>query len=376
MLSSDLPDRINEAAAESISAVLERLLPGIGPDFDHCHLALTSSHRWTEEGELLVYGVEINVTACTRQTCQELDDGGVGEWLKLPVRAVVIDPSGRPVRSDEQMAAAAIQSLMPECRVEKIPESEGSTDLLVTFPDQRKALVEVTMHTDSGKRSLQKAKPKPLRGDLRHDWHIRLLDARGKGWYGHDDDLDLRQLQPILLEVFERVERDGSDLDDHDLIINACREAIAGHWHNPSTEHDDHRPLLAVVSAEHCPPLQGAGTIAVTVGPCTSNFRNVVDVADLKSALQERIAHKLAKNQWGDTPHRKWLAVVLDESEAATQLVGDAFEFEDHTPDFSDLDLTGLDEVWAITLHDKKLVVLRFVRFSDNWQHRADLEVA
>ena len=45
------------------------------------------------------------------------------------------------------------------------------------------------------------------------------------------------------------------------------------------------------------------------------------------------------------------------------------------TPDFSDLDLAGLDEVWAIALHDKKLTVLR-LRSSDDWEHRANLEVS
>lgn len=376
MLSSDLPDQINEAVAASISAVLERLLPGIGPDFDHCHLALTSDHRWTEEGELLVYGVKINFTACTRQNCQEPDDGGVGEWLQLPVRAEVIDPSGQPVRSDEQMAAATIQSVLPECHVEKIPEGDGTSDLLVTFPDHSKTLVEVTMHTDSGRRELQKAKPKPLRGDLRHDWHIRLMDARGKGWYGNDDELKVRELQPILLEAIERVERDGSDLDDQDLIKQACGQAIAEHWHDPPTEPLSQQPPLTLIGTERCPPAGSLGTISVSIAPRTSNFRNVVDVTDLKSALQESINRKMAKNQWGDTPHQRWLAVVLDDNEAAIQLVSDAFQFEAHTPDFSDLDLTGLDEVWAITLHDKKLVVLRLMRSSDGWEHRTDLEVA
>lgn len=376
MLDGDLPDQINEAASVSISTVLERLLPEVGPDYDHCHLALTSHHRWTEEGELIVYGVEINFTACTKQTCLKPDDGGVGEWLQLPDRKVLLDTSGQRVRSDEAMAAAAIQGLLPECRVEKIPEGDGSTDLLVTFPDHRTALVEVTMHTDSGRRELQKAKPKPLRGDLRHDWHLRLLDARGKGWYGNDDELKVRELQPILLDAIQQVERDGSDLNDQDLIISACEEAITEQWHDPSTDPDSERPPIAVVGAEHYPSHRGTGSITVTVGPCTSNVRNVVDVTDLKSALQESIDRKLAKDQWSDTPHRRWLAVVLDDSEAATQLVGDAFQFGDHTPDFTDLNFTGLDEVWAITLHDKKLVVLRFMRSSDNWEHRADLEVA
>ena len=376
MLSSGLPKQINEAASESVSAVLKGLLPRVGPDFDHCHLALTGNHRWTDEGELIVYGVEINFTACTRQTCMKPNDGGIGEWLQLPNRANLIDTSGRLARSDEQIAAVAIQSLMPGCRVKKIPEENGSTDLLVTFSDQSTALVEVTMHTDSGKRRLQKAQPRPLRGDLRHDWHIRLLDARGKGWYGNDDDLDLRQLQPILLHAIHRVERDGSDLDDQDLIKRACENALAEHWHGPSTEPAEERPPLAFVGAEHHPPLQGTGSIVVTVGPCTFTFRNVVDLTDLMAALQDCIDRKRSKNQWGNTPHKKWLAVVLDDSEAAAQLVGDAFQFEDHTPDFSGLDLAGLDEVWAIALHDKKLTVLRFMRSGDDWEHRADLEVS
>lgn len=67
---------------------------------------------------------------------------------------------------------------------------------------------------------------------------------------------------------------------------------------------------------------------------------------------------------------------MLDDSEAADQLVGDAFQFEDHTPDFSDLDMSRLDEVWGIALHDKKLTVLRFVRSNANWEHRADLAVS
>ena len=373
VLSNDLPKQINEAATRVISAILERLLPQVGPDLHHCHLSLAGNQRWTDDRELIVHGIEISFSACTTENCLEPDDGGISEWLQLPNRAVLIDTRGRLVRSDEAMAAAAIQSALPECRVEKIPEECGTTDLLVTFPDRTKALVEVTMHTDSGRRELQHVNPRPLRGDLRHDWHIRLMDSRGKGWYGNDDGLDLRRLQPILLDAIQQVESDGGDLNDQDLIAKACEKAIAEQWHDPLTAPGVERPPLVVVGAEHFQPQRVAGTITVTVGPCTFNVRNVVDVTDLKAAIQKCIVRKLSKKQWGDTLDRRWLAVVLDDTEAADQLVGDAFQLDDYKPDFSDLDMSGLDEVWAIALHDKKLTVLRFMRSSTNWEHRAAL---
>ena len=345
-----------------------------GPDFDHSRLNLTCNQRWTEKGDLIVYDIEIGFTACTRVSCLEPNDGGVAGWFQLSNTGVMLDTEGQPVRSDEAMAAAATRSVLPECRVEKIAEGTAPTDLRVACPDRSTALVEVTMHTDSGKRAPQKAQPVPLRGNLLFDWHIRLLDARGKGWYGTDDSLHLRKLRPILLDALQKVESECGDMSDQDFIVKACEQSIAEQWHDPSAVPSDDRPPLAVIAAEHQPPQGNTGSVTVSAGPSTSNLRNVVDISDLKAAIQDRIACKLAKNQWGDTADRRWLAVVLDDTEAATQLVGDAFTFEDHTPDFSDLDLNGLDEVWAITLHDKKLTVLR-LRSSDDWEHRADLAV-
>lgn len=365
----------HDTHAVVISAIHEQLLPHVGSDFDHWHLSHTYNQRWNEDGDLIDYGLDVGLAVCTKQRCLVAGDGGIAGWCQLPYTGVMLDAEGRPVRSDEAMAAAAIQGVLPECRVEKIPQGTGPTDLRVTFPDQSTALVEVTMHTDSGKRKLQKAKPRPQRGNLRFDWHIRILDARRKGWYGNDDDLDLRQLQPILLGALQRVESEGGDLGDQDLIRKACEQALAEQWHGPSGVPSDDRPPLAVLAVEHQPPQGSSGSVKVSAGPCTFNFRNVVDISDLKTALQDGIKRKLTKNQWGDTPHRRWLAVVLDDSEAATQLVGDAFKFEDHTPDFSDLARDGLDEVWAIALHDKRLTVLR-LRSSGDWEHRADLAVS
>lgn len=63
MLSSDLPKQINKVATQSVSAIAGRLLPRVGPNFDHCHYRFTVNQRLTDEGELIVYGAEISLAS-------------------------------------------------------------------------------------------------------------------------------------------------------------------------------------------------------------------------------------------------------------------------------------------------------------------------
>ena len=243
-------------------------------------------------------------------------------------------------------------------------------DLTVHFPggsDNRDALIEVTMHTDSGKRVLRKASQKQRFAGLLKDWEIRLVDSRGIGSYDEGSVLSLRKIPPMLVDALRQVEEDNVDYFGH--IADVCEQAIADSW-PPSGETivETEGPLkvIEVVSKK----AEGrVGSIWVSVAPLVFNFRNVVDMANLKLAIQACIDVKLAKDQWGNTEKEKWLVIILDDTEAANQLLGDAFSFEDHTPDFSDLRFHGLDEIWTVTFNDNTLTILRFIGSNAQWKH-------
>ena len=148
MSEPDLPEQINNAASRAITSAVERLLPRVDAEIDHCHATFVVNQRFTDEGQLIAHGIEIGVSVCTKDVCMEPDDGGISEWLQLPQRARITDDCGRHARSEEEMASAAIRNMLPRCIVEKNPEGEGLTDLSVTLPNGIKAAVEVTMHTD------------------------------------------------------------------------------------------------------------------------------------------------------------------------------------------------------------------------------------
>lgn len=105
----------------------------------------------------------------------------------------------------------------------------------------------------------------------------------------------------------------------------------------------------------------------MSVGSAVHQFSRVTDVSALVAAVQRGIDDKSAKGQWGDTVQPKWLVVVLDEGEAAMQLIG-ACELEDETLDFSEITFPGIDEVWVVAFDDGQITVLRCARSDPPWR--------
>ena len=139
------------------------------------------------------------------------------------------------------------------------------------------------------------------------------------------------------MDTLRSAEINESDLTTKGLIAEICESAIVERWDELSPKPFERQPPFTVVDAVRTPPARVSGAVSVSVVPSAFHFCNVMDLAALNSALQECVDRKRAKNQWGDTSNQKWLAIVLDSSQAADQLVGDAFELGDSPPDFSEL---------------------------------------
>ena len=143
----------------------------------------------------------------------------------------LVDRDGRQARSDEELAALAIQKTCTDASVRKIPEAGGSLDLAVDFPEtsgSTNALVEVTMHTDSRKRALSNAAAKQQFKELRRDWTIRLLDSRFIGSYDAVDVLPVKKTPQMMVTALMQAEKDG--LDESVGILEACEQAIGDNW--------------------------------------------------------------------------------------------------------------------------------------------------
>ena len=368
---------VNQAALAVTSQLSEHVSRLLGDHLDHWHCTFTTYHRWTEDADLMEYGIGIRGTLCPTWACGEQDDHGITEWCQSPHSGQLVDAEGRKARSDEEVAALAIQKVCADADVWKIPESDRSIDLAVDFPepsDANDALVEVTMHTDTRKRELRRAEATKWSQALRQNWRICFLDSRGIGSYDDASVLLVKQIPPLLVDTLQQIEQ--NNVDDFTLIAEACEQAIADGWLWPSETTTETALPLQVLEVISDQPERSGGSIRVSVAPLTHNFRNVVDVSDLKSAIQACIDSKLSKDQWGDTKKKKWLVVVLDSTEAATQLLGDAFAFDDHTPDFSDIQFPGIDEVWTVALDDDKLTVLRFIDSHVQWKHYPNIPIA
>ena len=122
----------------------------------------------------------------------------------------------------------------------------------------------------------------------------------------------------------------------------------------------------------HREPADGDGSVVLSVAPVTFNYTRAADTAGLIDAIQDRIAHKTDRDQWGDTADLKWLLIVLDDSKAADDLLR-AFEFDDHQHDFAGIALHGLDEVWAIAFDDGHLTVLSLD--GSGWEHHPAIPI-
>ena len=364
---SQLPRAINESVMQVVSAVMEAAYP-LHDGWEHAHLWLRSEQRCSEAGELVSYGLGVELALCPSGRCGAPDDGGVSSWSRWLSGKEVRIVEESAVRSDELMAAAAIRSVMPNAEVERIKEGRtGGADFLVRFPDRSRALVEVTMHTDPGRKRLSTARSLRPNADLNHDWYLWIRDQRFPNDYGPEHSFPLNEVRRIVADTLRRLEQEGADLDRDSDIEQLCEQEIDRQWQWSRGRKLKGTPPLGVTIAMRQPAAASKGRLDLKLSTAINHFSSVIETAAITSATQECISRKLAKDQWGDTSDPKWLVVVLDEGEAATQLRG-VQEFEDGDLDFSGITFPGLDEVWVVAFEEGKFTVLRGGSGSPRWQ--------
>ena len=128
------------------------------------------------------------------------------------------------------------------------------------------------------------------------------------------------------------------------------------------------RRTLAAELAE----LEAEGRLSVRVGTSTFNFRRVTETDDLIGAIQDSVQHKLKRNQWTTNDQLRWLVVVLDNGEPATQLAG-AFESRTAYRTSQPSSFPGIDEVWVIASDGDSVPVLRLIGDGTRWSYCADV---
>ena len=379
MLPDDCSIQFNEVAVAALRDVVGQFQRQgrIGPDWDHLHLRHTTAQRFTEEGDLIECEVEGHLTLCPSWQCGELGDNRIQDWnrWKHGKRIAALDDievkQGGELRSDEEIAAVSVSGLCPQARIAKLPEGRNP-DFEVVLPDGRRAIAEVTMHTDGARRAVLRKSKRYACPDLANDWHIALLDNRFVGAYDGGNSFHVNSIQRTLAAELALAEVEQPDLNDHERIGKRCEDKISRAWTWERNGLNDTDPPLTVLIVGRSPAQNSEGGVVLSVAPSTFNLRQVVDTTGLISAVRQETASKLEKNQWGDTDAMKWLLIVLDDSRAATDLK-DAFEFNDHQHDFTGAVPPGLDEVWVIAFDDGKLTVLRVV--GSDWEYHPALPI-
>ena len=367
---SQLPQLVNSSVMNMVWTAAETAYQ-LHDQLEHGHLSLRSTQRFSEEGGFVSYELAAELTLCPNGRCGAPDDAGIpafSQWLSGRERRIQGHPA---LRSDEQMASAAIQSVIPTARIEKLTESQGpSADFLVHLSDQSRALVEVTMHTDPGRRRLRNARDRPTNAALKHDWHIWIRDQRFPGDYGQEQSFPLNEVRKIVAGALNRLEQEGADLDQVADVERHCEQEIDREWRWSRAQQLEDTPPLGVTVVSRQPAQTGRGRLELKPSTAISHFSGVTETSAVVSAAQACIERKLAKSQWGDATDEKWLVVVLDEGEAATQLRG-VEEFEDEELDFGGITFPGLDEVWVVAFDEGKFTVLRCDKGNPGWRlHR------
>ena len=360
------------ARLRAISEIVEQCLP----DWDHCHIHFSSTRRTSVDGELISYGVSYDFVVCPSWQCGAPADPGVSSWSRWAREKSPRVLEGSAVRSDEELAAAAIRTVIPLARIEKLEVvGVGRTpDFTTVFPDGSSVAVEVTMHTDSGRRQVSSARYRSVDAGLRYDWYVHVHDQRLLNDYDGENSFPVKKVGAILAAVLVDVEQEDCELDDLASIGERCEREIDGKWQWARNDLLDQLPPLSV-SIRHRGLAEGdRGSVDLRAATSVFHFSKVTAVSALVSAVQQCIDNKQAKDQWGDTANPKWLVVVLDGGEAATQLVG-VTEFDDKDLDFSEIIFPELDEVWAVAFEDGKITVLRCTRSDPPWRLYRNLPV-
>ncbi|MYC02431.1 MAG: hypothetical protein F4X58_10975 [Chloroflexi bacterium] len=364
---SRLPRMVNESVMQFLLAAEEAAYQ-LYDEWDHGHLFLQSTRRTSKDAEFVSYGLAVQFLLCPSWMCGAPDDGGISAWSRWLSGRQFQTLGEASLRSDEQMAAAAIQSVTRAAQVEKLKEGHtGGADFLVTLPDQSRAVAEVTMHTDPGRRRLNNVHGSKPNADLDHDWHLWIRDQRFPGDYGPEHAFPLKEVRELVTAALVRLEQGGADLDQIEDIEQFCEQEIDRQWQWSRGQQLEDTPPLGVTVAMRQPAPARTGRLDLKLSTAIHHFSQVTETAAVVAAVQECIDHKLAKNQWGDASEPKWLVVVLDEGEAATQLRG-VEEFEEEALDFSGVTFTGLDEVWAVAFDEGRFTVLRYGSGEPRWR--------
>ena len=342
---------------------------------DHWHLSFGFEQRFTEEGELIEYAVSAQLVGCPESECGAPDDGGIRAWSEWARDGNLHLPEGLELRSDEAVAAAAIQAVIPEASIKKQPEgARRKADFGVVLPDGRTADVEATMHTDAGRRQVTNARSRRAVSRLTHDWHVAVLDNRFVNDYSGDNAFSVNEVRKMVGEVLVRVESGEFGPADDKRIEAICEQELGQQWQWAVNEVLDSEPPLRVSILRKELAKDGRGDIHLEVATSVTHFSRVTAVSGLVTGVRQSIDHKIERDQWDGMAQSRWLVVVLDEGEAATQLRS-VTEFDDELLDFSDITFPGIDEVWVVAFAEGKLTVLRLTGAGSRWSLHRDLYI-
>ncbi|MXZ86861.1 MAG: hypothetical protein F4Z02_14560 [Acidimicrobiia bacterium] len=323
------------------------------------------------------------------------------------------------VRPDEQAAIDAIRGVedVVGCQRLKPEGSVPTPDWRVTLADGRVADVEVTLAADGAELSfwaqMSEVEIDPETGMKRHkpkrwpdsrmrlEWHVWVSDhhpadnkkrpvkelvealvnllssVEAGGGTGEEMLVAANdQLAPATLIMnrpgfLGRVTREiaqhpgGLAHDDFDAqIVEAVRRQ--GHWYpesfwNPETA----REVRVVKPPESVGTPSGAIVTHASTGDSSFGWLD-----PLLPTLRNCVDRKVAKDQMGNAPGKKWLTVMLEGS-AGWQLA-DLLDAGSQAPPLSELDdfeFGCFDEVWAIAKHPhiKSYVVLRLPGPEEGW---------
>ena len=369
-----IPELVNELLLTRITAVIEYAQARFS-DLAHCHLHYSSMHRVSEDGALISIKAEFDFVACSSWKCGAPADPGISAWSRWAREQDLRVLEGTVLRSDEELAVAAIRTVLPQAEIEKLEETGVGRihDFSVALPDKSRVAVEVTMHTDGGRRRLSAARYRPVDAGLDQDWSVQLHDRRLLNDYAGDRSFPLKEVGKIVAFVLAEVEREECELDDLSRIAERCEREIDRQWRWARNELLDLSPLSVSIQRKGRDE-GGEGRIDLSASTAVHHFSQVTDVSALATAIQQCIDDKLDRDQWGDADHPRWLVVVLDDGEAATQLVG-ACEFEDESLDFSQIVFPGIDEVWAVAFSEETITILRCTRSDPRWRMYRNLPV-
>ena len=374
VLDPRIPEQVSAAALGRLSALV-REEPQIIEAANHLHLSYVVRQRFTEEGALTEHSVSVELVVCPEWECGAPDDGGVSSWSQWARDNGLRLLKGGDVRSDEEMAAAAIRAVIPEANIEKRPQDmQRRADFGVVLPNGRTADVEATMHTDGERRAVGNARNRRAVPGLKDDWQLLVRDNRLLNDYAGDNAFSVNAVCKVLAEVLARVENGEFGPADDARIEATCEQQIAREWRWALNDVLESEPPLKVSILGREPAGAADGSLDITIATSVSHFSGVTDASALASAIQQSIDHKLERDQWDSTADSKWLVVVLDEGEAATQLRG-VTEFDDALLDFSGITFPGIDEVWAVAFADGRLTILRCTGPGSRWSLYRNLDI-